>query len=244
MDNLRTLNLEHNVLQGILALYDVMDTLTFLGLKSNKIREVPNNYFDNFTSLHTLTLSGNQIFTLPAYSVSALRFYQTFDLSWNGTETLECRTFEHMWRLEYVLMFNNELRSFPCFNPIHSSAHITNIDLSSSNCLSQITEDEVSNLRHLQYLDLNYNGVSNGSFVKAIPSLKVIKMANNRMTSLLIINNIIPHPIRLPNMLAVCGEQERPCSIPMHIIFGTKFAYWTSLQQSPYLPTPMYGWPP
>ena len=213
MDNLMSLDLEDNLLISMPALDDVMDTLGSLNLMKNKIKEVPNNYFDNFTSLHSLSIQENEISTLPPDSVRALDFFHAFDFHGNKIEALECGTFARMSRLEYVTMYHNWLSSFPCFGVIHEDARITSIDLN-SNEISQITEDEVSHLIYLRYLDLNYNMISNGSFIKAIPSLRVIRMTHNRMVSLLTIDSMIPRPVPLQDMVEVWVDSNNLVEFP------------------------------
>ena len=200
MDNLRSLDLSHNWMSRIPPLEDVEDTLTLLTLKWNRIRKVPENYFDNFTSITSFDISYNHIVEVTIDMFAKFQFMDHVTLMHNLVATVECGSFKNMSKLSRIDLSLNRLETFPCIHPLHPDACIHSLKLD-HNDISNISEEYISGLKCLHQLYISGNKVENGSFVAAIPSVKEIRLSNNRMNQLLDDDCTLSRRPSFPNLL-------------------------------------------
>ncbi|KAG7464846.1 hypothetical protein MATL_G00169960 [Megalops atlanticus] len=204
------LHLDHNQITAVRedafqGLYKLKD----LNLSSNRIARLPNTTFIHLINLQILDLSFNQLAALEPELFHGLRKLQILHLRSNSLRTTPVRAFWDCRSLEYLGLSNNRLRSL-ARNGFAGLVKLRELHLE-HNQLTKINLAHFPRLVALQFLYLQWNKISNltcggmewswgtlekldltGNEIRALtpdvfqilPSLKVLLLDNNKLTSL------------------------------------------------------------
>lgn len=182
-------------------------SLVTLDLSANRIANLKNYMFKNFTSLQVLNLSNNVIDDLPrnvfeSQNLRILRLshnllhaipFQVFapmqdlavlDLSHNYIVTILDHFFKFNRYIEELLLNDNKVVKLTS-NALADLTVLKRLDLS-NNSLESVSKGLFDALNKLEYLNLANNPISNvasGTF-RGLTSLKWIDMSNNRLKQL------------------------------------------------------------
>ncbi|XP_066458886.1 leucine-rich repeat-containing protein 70 isoform X2 [Eleutherodactylus coqui] len=162
MFNLYTLNLSSNNISQISdsALHH-LEKLENLYLESNHLSKVPSNALGLLKGLKRLSLSNNQIGSIHSFAFLGLNSLQHLFLENANIQAISDKTFNGLSNLKQLILSRNKLRT--------------------------LDSKTFTSLNQLVYLQLDRNGIvdiSNDTFEEIGPSLKVLNLAFNNLTSL------------------------------------------------------------
>ncbi|XP_017438177.1 receptor-like protein EIX2 [Vigna angularis] len=205
--NLRTLKLDHNMLEGPIpdGFGKVMNSIEVLDLSGNKLRgEIPS-FFGNMCTLQSLYLSNNKL------SGEISHFFR--NSSW-------CN--RHVFQNLY-LSYNNITGTLPMNIALLSELEGLLLD---GNCLEgDVTESHLSNFSKLRYLHLSENSLSLKIVPNWVPPFQIISLGlrscklGPRFPSWL-------HTQRFLDFLDISNNRLN-CSVPK--------LFWNNLQDVGYL---------
>lgn len=209
LPKLRMLNLNNNKLQGIPEdAFDGIGHLRQLRLEGNQISELPSNVLS--TAKHTLDLldlSGNKLTRVPSDVVSNAGNLMYLDLSENKISGLACLDFRNLPQLVELRLNDNELANIEslafknvpqlryfylqknllgdldALNFVGTFPQLEVLDLS-NNALTKVpTLESHQSIRQVR-LDFNKIGVVESRAFSSNPTLQLISLQNNGITSL------------------------------------------------------------
>ncbi|KAM4054022.1 leucine-rich repeat-containing protein 70 isoform 2-T2 [Anomaloglossus baeobatrachus] len=162
MFNLHTLNLANNNISRISdSAWRHLENLENLYLESNHLKQVPSNALGLLKGLKRLSLSNNQIGSIHNFAFRGLNSLQYLFLENANIQTIGDKSFNGLSNLKQLILSRNKLR---------------NLDSKTFTSLNQ-----------LGYLQLDRNeivAISDNTFEEMGPSLKVLNLAFNNLTSL------------------------------------------------------------
>eukprot|EP00095_Tigriopus_kingsejongensis_P001501 snap_masked-scaffold1086_size63525-processed-gene-0.0 protein:Tk01501 transcript:snap_masked-scaffold1086_size63525-processed-gene-0.0-mRNA-1 annotation:"hypothetical protein DAPPUDRAFT_300683" len=183
-------------------------------LNDNRIKKLDSQSFVEMTRLLILSLEGNQIRQLPDETFQNLHRLQRLDLAYNRLESLNFAAFDSIGTLSHLAidLSHNQLQAlrvnrsntYPTlsnimsldlsynnisfvevtfFEPVQNDLKILNL---SRNIISEITPDDVGQLRRIRVLDLSHNCISHieDPTFGAANKLSSLYLNHNRLTSL------------------------------------------------------------
>ncbi|XP_066507010.1 relaxin receptor 2a [Hoplias malabaricus] len=159
--------------------------VTWLSLKSNELRELPDNVFSKYTDLQRLFLQNNSIHSVSSHAFSGLHKLRKLFLSQNCITSLRPGVFRDLHKLQWLVLDHNPLRSI---------SHDTFIGLKSLMFLSMVNTSLIQlsklSLCHympvLSWLDFaeNHIEVLNYSTLMTCSELTVLSLRNNKIKML------------------------------------------------------------
>lgn len=162
MFNLYTLNLANNNISRISdSAWRHLENLENLYLEGNDLMQVPTNALGLLKGLKRLSLSNNQIGSIHNFAFQGLNSLQYLFLENANIQAISDKSFNGLSNLKQLILSRNELHT---------------LDSKTFTCLN-----------HLVYLQLDRNGIvaiSDDTFEEMGPSLKVLNLAFNNLTSL------------------------------------------------------------
>ena len=159
--NLSLLDLSGNEITSLESTsLPALDSLHQLRLNDNFIRFISTDFFSN-SSVHTLDMRNNQIAHLPSGLLAGVPL-RTLLLGNNTLSSLPANTFAGQKQLEELSLAGNLLTG------------------------EQLQPELAEDLLSLLHLDLTANmlAVLSPAFLEALPSLQVLKLADNRLSNL------------------------------------------------------------
>ncbi|XP_062981523.1 nephrocan-like [Elgaria multicarinata webbii] len=193
---LQSLKIERNQLK-MLRFGDMkqLANLSELCLSENQLSSVDGLQF--LSSLTRLELAGNKLQIIPLRLPATL---QKIDCSNNLIEKIKAEEFQHLQGLKHLFLDNNILATFEdgalqkctllsnlaleknllSSIPLRLPQMLARLDLK-GNSIQRIKEQELTNLRHLQVLNLRNNKLStlNYSLLKYLPRLRYLYLDGN-----------------------------------------------------------------
>ncbi|XP_069818817.1 leucine-rich repeat-containing protein 70 [Dendropsophus ebraccatus] len=162
MFNLHTLNLANNNISWISdSAWRHLENLENLYLEGNHLMQVPSNALGLLKGLKRLSLSNNQIKSIHSFAFLGLNSLQYLFLENANIQAIRDKSFNGLSNLKQLILSRNEL-------------HI-------------LDSKTFTSLNQLVYLQLDRNGIvtiSDDTFEEMGPSLKVLNLSFNNMTSL------------------------------------------------------------
>jgi Leucine-rich repeat (LRR) protein len=152
-----------------------------LGLFTNKIVAVPDNFLRNMSSLTELNMACNQLESLPSDMFNSTSLLRRLILYSNHIQTLP--SLRHLAKLEQVQLQGNRFSIMPDLGCHHC---LTELDLS-HNALKELPTSlfERDNFPVLATLQLTSNGLTSiPANIASLPSLTLLGVANNQLTEL------------------------------------------------------------
>ena len=177
---LELLDTSHNKLSELLEnSFSDFTNLLNLDLSANNITTLNGNAFNGLSNLQTLDLSSNEIITDDAFI--SLDKLQTLDLSWNSISTLTNETFSGMKMLQNLDMSFNSL-SFVSDNVFGGLYSLLRLNLRSNNVFS-LANTTFDGLRKLKSLDMsvinNFQVIPGSSPFQHLHSLQTLRIRNS-----------------------------------------------------------------
>ncbi|CAG5106189.1 Similar to Tollo: Toll-like receptor Tollo (Drosophila melanogaster) [Cotesia congregata] len=184
---LRKNNIEKIILQDIVALSDIMPSITHLYLNENSLQSVDfltSNFPSTLTHLH---LENNGISSIKTNrSVNSLK---VLTVDQNQIQSL-CGAYQDCYgismdmfeQLEYFSITNANLKNISPSSFKYSLA--LNYLNMSSNAIEIIEDNTFHNLINLETLDLNFNKLQTISYISGLKNLEYFSIAKNRISTL------------------------------------------------------------
>ncbi|XP_073440366.1 leucine-rich repeat-containing protein 70 [Dendrobates tinctorius] len=162
MFNLHTLNLANNNISQISdSAWRHLENLENLYLESNHLKQVPSNALGLLKGLKRLSLSNNHIGSIHNFAFRGLNSLQYLLIENANIQAISEKSFNGISNLKQLILSRNELHT--------------------------LDSKTFTSLNQLGYLQLDRNGIvaiSNNTFEEMGPSLKVLNLAFNNLTSL------------------------------------------------------------
>ncbi|MCI4388212.1 hypothetical protein PGIGA_G00082930 [Pangasianodon gigas] len=159
--------------------------VTWLSLKSNNLRELPDDVFSKYTDLQRLFLQNNSIHTVSSRAFSGLFRLRKLFLSQNNITSLGPDVFRDLHKLQWLVLDHNPLRSI---------SHDIFIGLKSLIFLSMVNTSlvQLSALSFCNYMPLlswldfaeNHIEVLNYSTLMTCSELTVLSLRDNKIRTL------------------------------------------------------------
>ncbi|KAJ6249675.1 lrr receptor-like kinase [Anaeramoeba flamelloides] len=154
-------------------------SITNLDLSFNKIKKIPNSFFEHLSQLAILSLQNNHLETLPS-TISTLQTLIILDLTNNNLSQLPSGI-EKLQNLVDLRLASNNFCQFPSY--IHKIGNISKLNLC-DNKLQNIPK-AISKFKVLRELDLSKNKFKHfPKEVCMIPRLQILKLGNNEIRML------------------------------------------------------------
>nr|CAI5820613.1 unnamed protein product [Callosobruchus analis] len=150
-------------------------SLVILNLSKNKIAEIPNGIFQNFSSLEWLDLSGNHV-QLNNRSFAGLNRLKTLNLGHNNIEVLPEVVFNELTMLKHLDVSENKLQ----FLSSESLVNVTFLETLnvSFNRLEQLNYDLLKHLNELHTLDVAGNKLKYIQYDAIMTNLPLLSSLN------------------------------------------------------------------
>ncbi|XP_017345481.1 relaxin receptor 2a isoform X2 [Ictalurus punctatus] len=169
-------------------LYDVpllSSNVTWLSLKSNDLRELPDDVFSKYTDLQRLFLQNNSIHTVSSRAFSGLFRLRKLFLSQNYITSLVPDVFRDLHKLQWLVLDHNPIRSIShdIFSGLKSLMFLSLVNTS----LVQLSEPSLCNyMPLLSWLDFaeNHIEVLNYSTLMTCSELTVLSLRENKIRTL------------------------------------------------------------
>ncbi|KAG8598776.1 hypothetical protein GDO81_002736 [Engystomops pustulosus] len=162
MSNLHTLNLADNNISRISdSAWRHLENLENLYLEGNRLMQVPSNALGLLKGLKRLSLSSNQFGSIHNFAFLGLNSLQYLFLENANIQAISDKSFKGLGNLKQLILSRNELHT--------------------------LDSKTFFGLNQLGYLQLDRNGImtiSDDTFEEMGPSLKVLNLAFNNLTSL------------------------------------------------------------
>lgn len=183
--SLINLTLEKNLLVTLSKdFFKDNNKLENINLSNNKLNFLPDGLFQSTSQLKILNLANNALLSLTEKIFDTLNNLEVLNLSFNEIMHINSRTFVGANNLKTINLSNNKIQDlqlyYPGFDsPPHSilkdsSATLEALYLSHNN-ISEIYQDWLMSMTHLQILDLSYNNLPNLSYA-ALTSVVASKL--------------------------------------------------------------------
>ncbi|XP_054836611.1 prolargin [Eublepharis macularius] len=209
---LRWINLDNNRIKRVdKRVLDKLESLVFLYLEKNHLREIPNNLPSN---LEQLRLSRNRISKIPPGAFNKLEHLILLDLHNNelNDAVFNKNTFKGLKNLMQLNLARNILRKMPPGLP--TAVHQLFLD---KNNITDIPENYFKDFANLAFLRLNYNGLTDKGLPRNsfnITNLLVLHLAHNKLTNIPYISPNLEHLYLNDNLIeTVNGTQICPISL-------------------------------
>jgi Leucine-rich repeat (LRR) protein len=184
--SLHTLDLSFNQMSKIGSdVFSSLTSLQFLFVANNLIQKIDGAALANQLKLKTIDMSQNKLTSLPDKLFLQLGNLLVLKMDENLIEDLNNVTFKCANVLE-VSLAGNVLTSVPAF--IKNCNSVTSIDLS-KNKIVKITNGSLSELTHLNQLNLSHNKLEcleNNSFstVNTTSNIQFLDLSNNKLSKI------------------------------------------------------------
>ncbi|XP_044132095.1 leucine-rich repeat-containing protein 70 [Bufo gargarizans] len=186
LKSVRNLYLQKNRI-GILGsdLFFGMFNLHTLNLANNNISQISDSAWRHLENLENLYLEGNRLMQVPSNALGLLKGLKRLSLSNNQIGSIHNFAFLGLNSLQYLLLENANLQAFSdqSFNGLSNLKQL----ILSRNEIRTLDSKTFTSLNQLVYLQLDRNGIvaiSDDTFEEMGPSLKVLNLAFNNLTSL------------------------------------------------------------
>ncbi|XP_076876305.1 relaxin receptor 2a isoform X1 [Brachyhypopomus gauderio] len=159
--------------------------VTWLSLKSNKLRELPDRVFSKYTGLQRLFLQNNSIQTVSNLGFSGLFKLRRLFLSQNNITALGNGVFRDLHKLQWLVLDHNPLRSIThdTFFGLKSLIFLSMVNTS----LVQLSKRSLCHhMPHLSWLDFAENHIEelNYSILTTCVDLTVLSLRDNKIKTL------------------------------------------------------------
>lgn len=158
-------------------------SLQVMNLSHNEIDDLPRNVFEN-QNLLILRLSHNSLHAIPFQVFAPMQGLRVLDLSHNHIVTILDHFFKFNKYIEELLLNDNKIVKLTS-NALADLTVLRRLDLS-NNSLESVSKGLFDALNQLQYLNLASNpilNVASGTF-RGLTSLQWIDMSSNRLKQL------------------------------------------------------------
>ncbi|KAL8178998.1 UNVERIFIED_CONTAM: hypothetical protein K2H54_058361 [Gekko kuhli] len=188
---LRWINLDNNRIKKVdKRVLDKLESLVFLYMEKNHLKEIPNNLPPN---LEQLRLSRNRISKIAPGAFNKLEHLILLDLHNNelNDAVFNKNTFKGLKNLMQLNLARNILRKMPPGIP--TAVHQLFLD---KNNITDIPNNYFKDFPNLAFLRLNYNGLTDKGLPKNsfnITNLLVLHLAHNKLTSVPFISPKLEH---------------------------------------------------
>ncbi|CAL8363213.1 unnamed protein product [Lota lota] len=167
------------------AVPQLSPNVTWLSLRSNKIRLLSDYVFSEYSSLERLFLQSNGLHTISKHAFSGLHKLKRLFLSENVISSLSPGVFRDLHELHWLVLDHNPLRSVSqdTFTGLQSLMYLSMVDTS----LQQIPHTSFcQHMPALDWLDLvgNHIQVLNYSILKTCSKLEVLLLMDNRILTI------------------------------------------------------------
>lgn len=183
-NNLVYLDLSGNKVRNLKNhMFTNYSSLKMMNLSNNKIDDLPRNVFVNL-HLEVLRLSHNLLTAIPFQVFAPMENLQVLDLSHNGIVTILDHFFKFNRYIEVLLLNNNNITKLTS-NALADLTQLKLLDLS-TNSLESVAKGLFDALNNLEYLNLDNNPISNvpSSTFRGLTSLRWINLSNNKLKQL------------------------------------------------------------
>lgn len=154
------------------------ENLRSLDLSNNRINEIQNETFINFTSLETLRLHNNFMTEIHDQHFKYLKELSGLDLSSNLIEAISFRAFEKLQSLLWVNIADNCLHNVALYFPLRA-LHSLNIAQNRINRFPQLS----GIISKITNLNLSHNLIVDLQLTKAL-SIESLSIADNQLKDL------------------------------------------------------------
>ncbi|XP_053105283.1 prolargin [Hemicordylus capensis] len=210
---LRWINLDNNRIKKVdKRVLEKLDSLVFLYMERNYLREVPNNLPPN---LEQLRLSWNRISKIPPNAFNKLEHLILLDLHHNELNDVVFNNkniFKGLKNLIQLNLAHNRLQKMPPGVP--NAVHQLFLD---QNRIDDIPNNYFKDFPNLQFLRLNYNKLSDKGLPKNsfnLTNLLVLHLAHNNLTNIPYISARLEHLYLNDNSIEkINGTQICPTSL-------------------------------
>lgn len=188
---LRWINLDNNRIKKVdKRVLDKLESLVFLYMEKNHLKEIPNNLPPN---LEQLRLSRNRISKIPPGTFNKLEHLILLDLHNNelNDAVFNKNTFKGLKNLVQLNLARNILRKMPPGIP--TAVHQLFLD---KNNITDIPNNYFKDFSNLAFLRLNYNGLTDKGLPKNsfnITNLLVLHLAHNKLSNIPYISPKLEH---------------------------------------------------
>uniref|UniRef100_A0A1A8LYY8 Relaxin/insulin-like family peptide receptor 2b n=1 Tax=Nothobranchius pienaari TaxID=704102 RepID=A0A1A8LYY8_9TELE len=160
----------------------ISPNVTWLSLRSNKIRVLPDFVFSEYSALERLFLQNNSLQFVSKHAFSGLFSLKKLFLSENLISSLSPGVFRDLNRLEWLILDHNPLSSLTheTFLGLHSLVYLSMVHTS----LQQLPHPSFcQHMPALDWLDLEGNQIEtlNFSILKTCSKLEVLLLMDNRI---------------------------------------------------------------
>lgn len=216
--SLNTLNIAGNKLNNTLELMQSLrSSIKTLDISDNHIRGRLNlTTFERMSSLETLKLRNTNLKVSNFSAIEILKHLREIDLSYNNFTHVNASDFSAFANLSQLIKLNiaycqlrnvshvihalkskhlkeldisgNHIKTLPKLTTFDSFSHLEYLNLSHTNLLS-LNFNLLTNLTHLQVLDITYNKLYDGRFEQLPSSLKHVYLEGNELTNIDNINS-------------------------------------------------------
>ncbi|XP_062975285.1 prolargin [Elgaria multicarinata webbii] len=209
---LRWINLDNNRIDTVdTRVLEKLESLVFLYMEKNNLREVPNNLPPN---LEQLRLSRNRIKRIPENVFSKLDHLLLLDLHHNELNdgNFKKNTFKGLKNLMQLNLAHNRLHKMPPGVP--KAIHQLFLD---ENQIDNIPSNYFKDFANLAFIRLNYNKLSDKGLPKNsfnLTNLLVLHLAHNNLTNIPYISPKLEHLYLNDNSIEkINGTQICPFSL-------------------------------
>ena len=180
--DLKQLNLGHNDIETVHAsTFSDNSKLTHLRMHANEIGSLPEEVFSNLTELKLLNLSHNRLEEFPNV-FSALSNLRVVTVSENDLTTLPANAFEHNAELTHLYLSGNDISSLPS-GAFSGLAKLRSLSLAKNELTAVPDVSGLSKLLNL-WLYSNRIGVLPSNAFSELSSLRNLHLLKNQISSI------------------------------------------------------------
>ncbi|XP_010729438.3 transforming growth factor beta activator LRRC32 isoform X1 [Larimichthys crocea] len=183
--------------------FDGSLNLTKISLHNNVIMEIEDGAFDSLKHLIELDLSKNSITCITDFNLYNLA---VLNLSKNSMELFLSAKTNHLYKLRHLDLSENKMRYFPLL-PKNNKLEYLDVSRNQLQTLNISGSPEKRtvyfyHLRYLKYLDMSYNQLKSlpESFFNCMPSLEVLNVSNNCISSFSLTNEDLLQKMKIINL--------------------------------------------
>jgi len=187
MIDLRVLQLNNNKIELVDERLGDVNMLHQLDLANNHLQGLPGS-IGFLTKVSNLNLSNNKLEDLPP-EISSMSGLTTLDLNNNKLKSIP-ESMKNLSHLEILYLRNNNISSLPALT------HCTNLkELHlGSNCIKEISKEDIENILNVRTLDLRENKIDKISDdVTLLQLLERLDLSNNDLSTIPYTLGVLPH---------------------------------------------------